>query len=181
MQTKFITLALSALLALSTVNALPAGTPAEGSSTDVQKTAGQDVAATKNTPAATSNKNGIHEGLVEGLVADVGDLLVEVGKLVEAVGNLLAGKPYDKGLNVSAVLEAVLKLLDLKAGEGLTSHNKPTGPAATPEDDQPLTFVIVFIDNIKSGHSGYDAANGNPAGLLTAVLALLGEVLGLVL
>ena len=179
MQTKFITLALSAILALSSVsvNALPAGGAQD---TSVQKAAGQDVAATPLDAANEPSRNS-HNGAndpVSGLIPEVGALVAALGDLVEGVGLALEGKPYDKNLDVNNILDAVFKLLGLKQSEGRRDHRAPNGSARTPGDNQPITVVVCFIENIAAGHSGNAAANNNPSGLISAVLALVGQLLG---
>ncbi|KAI9495679.1 hypothetical protein BDB00DRAFT_812977 [Zychaea mexicana] len=195
MQTKFITLTISAVLALSAMsaNALPAGNTNDNSITkpddkavQAHTPANKDVAGTQAPGTEAADVAGTQAADPAGLLAEVvglvGDVVVPLVKdLLDAVVDLLntvaggAGQA-NNGDVVNQALPAVTQLLVLQPGAA-TNGQQPTGePQCPPQGADAQTTVLVFVQNIVAGFGGQDAANNNPAGVLAAVQVLVGQV-----
>ncbi|KAI8146441.1 hypothetical protein BJV82DRAFT_598557 [Fennellomyces sp. T-0311] len=173
MKIKLVTLA--SVLALTSVNALPAaeGPANEGTSMAPVNNA---VAQAEGNDVEVNNKelDNSRIGLIPIPIVD--DLLKLLEAVLDFIIDLLAGRSSTSFLTptLQELIQAILRLFGVKSGGGGTVA--PLTPAAVPATEDPVDIMKTFIANMRSGYSGMEAANDEPLKVIAAALSLYSQI-----
>ncbi|KAI9269041.1 hypothetical protein BDA99DRAFT_596965 [Phascolomyces articulosus] len=180
MQIKFITLTVSAILALSAISANAAPTGQESTTQPDATTGNKSVQPQSAGQVAPVNKEALGSDNLLDIVGELLDkvvnpLLKEVLQTVYKLLDTLLGNggSGNREGTVRKLVDNVLKLVGLN--EGALTGKPATGEPKGTNTGNIVSDLLAFLENLLAGHSSEAAAGGDPKGLVDRLLSgLLG-------